>query len=445
MSPASKAEAASQDVETVGREMFRLVETLYPVCRSITGNGVRETLRILSERIPLTAHEVPTGTQVLDWTVPKEWNIRDAYVKDLRGNRVIDFRKSNLHVVSYSVPVHRTVPLEELKKHLHTLPERPDWIPYRTSYYAEDWGFCVSYRQYLALRESEYEVAIESSLAPGHLTYGELALAGDTPDEVLISCHICHPSLCNDNLSGIATAVFLADYLRQVPRKHSYRFLFVPGTIGSLTWLARHEAELPNVKHGLVLANLGDRGPFTYKKSRRGNAEVDRAMAHVLRHGEQPYQVVDFSPYGYDERQYCSPGFDLPVGCFMRTPEQTRPEYHTSADDLSFIEPERLAESLECCKSLMAILERNAVYLNTHPKGEPQLGRRGLYRNVGGPDLEADNFALLWMLNLSDGRHSVLDIAERSGLRFETVRNAASRLLEHGLLAPIAGEGKAAK
>jgi len=431
-------EASALEADAAGREMFELIEALYPICRSITGDGVRQTLRLLAERFPLMIHEVPTGTQVLDWTVPKEWNIRDAYVKDSRGNRVVDFRKSNLHVVSYSVPIRRRVPIEELREHLHTLPEHPDWIPYRTSYYTENWGFCLNYTQYLALREKEYDVLIDSSLAEGRLTYGELLLAGETTDEVLISCHVCHPSLCNDNLSGIAVAALLAEHLGRTRRRYSYRFLFVPGTIGALTWLSAHEAELHKIKHGLVLANLGDRGPFTYKKSRRGNAEVDRAMAHVLRHCGEDYHVAEFSPYGYDERQYCSPGFDLPVGCFMRTPEQTRPEYHTSADDLTFIRPERLAASLENCKSLVAIFEQNAAYLNTHPKGEPQLGRRGIYRKLGGPDLETGNLALLWMLSFSDGRSSVLDIAERSGLPFRTVQTAATTLLEHGLLTQLA-------
>lgn len=427
-------EPAVQETERTGRRMFELIERLYPICRSITGDGVRETLRVLRERVPIEVHEVPTGTRVLDWTVPNEWNIRDAYIKDSSGRRVVDFRQSNLHVVSYSIPVRRRVPIEELKTHLHTLPDRPDWIPYRTSYYSDNWGFCLTHRQYMTLRDEEYDVAIDSSLEPGSLTYGELFLPGAAHDEVLISCHICHPSLCNDNLSGISVATHLAEELMMRERHYSYRFLFVPGTIGSITWLALNEEKVRRIRHGLVLANLGDRGPFHYKKSRRGNAEVDRAMAEVLRHSPEGHTIVDFSPYGYDERQYCSPGFDLPVGCFMRTPEQTRPEYHTSADDLTFVAPESLAASLENCKSLVSILEGNHAYRNTNPKGEPQLGRRGLYRTIGGPDLEAHNMALLWMLNLSDGRHTILDVAERSAMPFPVLQKAAAALAEHGLL-----------
>jgi aminopeptidase-like protein len=435
---ASTAATLAPSGDTSGPRMYGLIEKLYPICRSITGDGVRQTLRILAEQIPLTVHEIPSGTQVCDWTVPKEWNIRDAYVKNSQGDRVIDFRQHSLHVVSYSIPVRRRMPFTELKAHLHTLPDHPDWVPYRTSYYTPDWGFCLSHREYLALREETYEVVIDSSLEPGSLTYGELLLPGETPSEVLVSCHICHPSLCNDNLSGIAVAVFLARHLAEVRRRYSYRFVFVPGTIGSLTWLAGHEDGLQNIKHGLVLANLGDRGAFTYKKSRRGDAFVDRAMAQVLRHSGEDYRLVDFSPFGYDERQYCSPGFDLPVGCFMRTPEQTRPEYHTSADDLTFVNSECLAGSLEACKSLVTILERDAVYLNTSPKGEPQLGRRGIYRSMGGPDLETESLALLWMLAYSDGRHALIDIAERSMLPFRTLDKAAATLLEHGLLTPFA-------
>ncbi len=444
MTPARERRAAASTVrERAGLDMYELIEALYPICRSITGNGVRETLRILSERIPLSIHEVPTGTRVLDWTVPREWNIRDAYIKDSLGNKVVDFRRSNLHVVNYSVPVRATLTLSELKPHLRTLPDLPDWVPYRTSYYTESWGFCLSHRQYLSLRDERYEVVIDSSLEPGHLTYGELLLTGDTPDEVLISCHVCHPSLCNDNLSGIAVAVSLAEHLSTRQRKYTYRFLFVPGTIGSLTWLSMHEGSVIAVKHGVVLANLGDDGPFTYKRSRMGHATVDRAMTEVLRHSGEDHTVVDFTPYGYDERQYCSPGFNLPVGCFMRTPESARPEYHTSADDLTFVHPNRLAASLDICKELVAVFEEDGTYRNTHPKGEPQLGRRGIYRALGGPDLETDNLALLWVLNQSDGNHSVLDIAERSGLPFATVRKAVSVLREHGLLVEANSKGVA--
>jgi aminopeptidase-like protein len=424
-----------EHLDAVGGEMYRLIAELYPICRSITGDGVRETLRRVGTRIPLAAHEVSTGTRVFDWTVPKEWNVRDAYVANSRGERVIDFQKSSLHVVSYSVPVRRRMRLAELRPHLFTLPEHPDWIPYRTSYYTENWGFCLSHRQLLALAEDEYEVCIDASLEDGHLTYGECVLEGELVDEVLISCHICHPALCNDNLSGIALATCLAQHLQEVTRRYSYRFLFVPGTIGSITWLSLNERRVSRIKHGLVLACGGDAGPCTYKKSRGGDAEIDRALIHVLRRSGRPFTVMDFAPHGYDERQYCSPGFDLPVGCFMRTPYGQFPEYHTSADDLDLVKPAMLADSFAVCTSALDLLEHNKTFVNQNPKCEPQLGRRGLYRAIGGPpDPGHRERALLWVLNLSDGRHSLLDIAERSGLEFGIVRAAAQALLEHGLL-----------
>src|SRR4026207_1013362 len=315
-----------------GKALYDFVEELYPLCRSITGEGVRETLRLVQKRIPLDIHEVASGTQVFDWTVPLEWNIRDAYVKNRAGERVIDFKVSNLHVVNYSQPIRKLMKLEELKPHLHTLNEHPDWVPYRTSYYKDNWGFCLSQKQLSQMADEEYEVCIDSSLTQGTLTYGECYLPGASTDEVLISCHVCHPSLCNDNLSGIAVATFLALNLAEQDRRYSYRFLFIPGTIGSITWLATHEQVIPRIKHGFVLTGVGDAGPFTYKRSRRGDAEVDHVMAQVRKQAGEPYKLIDFFPYGYDERQYCSPGFNLPVGCLMRTPHGEYPEYHTPAD-----------------------------------------------------------------------------------------------------------------
>ncbi len=415
-----------------GAEMHEFIRELYPFCRSMTGNGVRETLRHINKRLPLEIHEVPSGTRAFDWTVPKEWNIRDAYVKNSQGERVIDFQHSNLHVVSYSAPVRRKMSREDLREHLFTLPDHPEWIPFRTSYYRENWGLCVSHAQLLTLTDPEYEVCIDSSLEDGSLTYGEYYLEGDTSDEVLISSHICHPSLCNDNLSGIALTTFLAQGLSRISRRYSYRFLFVPSTIGSIVWLSRNEAHVPNIKHGLVVACVGDPGRSTYKKSRRGDAPIDKAVMHVLRHSGQDYDIMDFVPYGYDERQFCSPGFNLPVGCFTRTPHGCFPEYHTSADNLDFVQPQHLADSLSKIVSVVNVLEHNKIYLNQNPKCEPQLGKRGLYR--GYPDGGSNDLALLWVLNLSDGDHSVLDIAERSGMRFDTVKAAADALLAHGLL-----------
>jgi len=419
----------------LGQLLYSFVSELYPICRSITGNGLRETLRRIGEKIPLEIHEVPSGTPVFDWTVPREWNIRDAYIKNSRGDRVVDFQRSNLHVVNYSVPISRKLSLLELREHLHALPDHPDWIPYRTSYYRETWGFCISQRELDALQDEEYEAVIESSLEDGHLSYGELLLPGETSREILVSTHCCHPSLCNDNLSGIAVATFLAQALAQRPHRYSYRFLFIPGTIGSITWLSRNEQIVPQIENGLVLACAGDRGSFSYKKSRRGNAEIDRAVLHLLHHSGEPCNIRDFSPYGYDERQYCSPGFNLPVGCLTRTSHGQFPEYHTSADNLDFVSAEALAGTLRQCLEIFDILEHNRKYRNTNPKCEPQLGRRGLYRELGGQaDAETRELAMLWVLNLSDGENSLLDIAERSGLRFEAIRQAAASLERHGLL-----------
>lgn len=426
------------DPKVVGAELYDFATELYPICRSITGEGIRQTLNLIGERIPLRKFNVPTGTRVFDWTVPKEWNIRDAYIKDSNGRRVVDFQKSNLHVLNYSAPIRARMPLCDLKLHLFSIPERPDWIPYRTSYYKEDWGFCLSHNQLLALNEGEYEVCIDSDLEDGILTYGECYLPGETTDEVLFSCHACHPSLANDNLSGLTVATFLANLLsKSEKRRYSYRFLFIPGTIGAITWLAQNRETAGRVQHGLVLTCVGDSGGFHYKKSRRGSAEIDRAAAHVLKHQAEPFEMLEFSPYGYDERQYCSPGFNLPVGCLMRSVWGTFPEYHTSGDNLKFIRPEQLASSLRVCAEIVDLLENNRAYRNLNPFCEPQLGRRNLYRTMGGGAVGEEINARLWVLNLSDGEHSLLDIAERSGIQFSVICEAAELLQQGGLLAAI--------
>jgi len=415
-----------------GAEMHALISELYPICRSITGEGFRASLRRLGKVVPIALTEVPTGTRVLDWTVPREWNIRDAWIADATGKRVVDFQASNLHVVNYSVPVRARMSLADLRPRLHTLPSQPELVPYRTSYYAENWGFCLAQRALDQLPEGEYEVCIDSTLADGSLTYGECVLPGSTTDEILISVHSCHPSLANDNLSGMAVAVLLARILSQQPRRHTFRFLFIPGTIGSIAWLAANEANVDRIRHGLVLSCLGDSGHPSYKRSRRGDALIDRAAGHVLKAGGK-HSILDFVPYGYDERQYCSPGFDLPVGCLMRTPNGRFPEYHTSADNLEFVSAAALEDSLARALAIVEILEHDAAHLNLNPKGEPQLGRRGLYKNTGGTTPEGFEMALLWVLNFSDGRHTLLDIAERSGLPFATIRRAADALRAAGL------------
>jgi aminopeptidase-like protein len=425
-------------IDDVGAEILALAARIFPICRSITGDGVRQTLREVGAHIDLELHEVATGTPVLDWTIPREWNIRDAWIKNERGEKIVDFKRSNLHVMSYSVPVQRRMSLAELKKHIYTLPDQPDLIPYRTSYYAENWAFCMSHRQFEALRDETYEVSIDSSLADGHLTYGEYFHKGETEDEFLLSAHVCHPSLANDNCSGIALLTHLAKRISGLRTRYSYRFLFAPGTIGAITWLARNEERADRIKHGLVVSMVGDRGGPTYKKSRRGNAEIDRAMIHTLNHSGLSPTIEDFYPYGYDERQYCSPGFNLPVGLFSRSKFGAIPEYHTSADNLDFIRADALGESYRLINETIGAIEANGTYRNTSPKGEPQLGKRGLYGAIGGDkDAAAANMAMLWILNQSDGTNSLLDIAERAKLPFAVVQRTAKLLGDHGLLKPV--------
>jgi aminopeptidase-like protein len=420
----------------IGAEMHALIERLYPICRSITGPGVRQTLDILSESHPIDITEVPTGTPVFDWVVPKEWSIRDAYIKTADGTRIVDFAKHNLHVVNYSAPFSGRLSLAELEPHLYSLPERPDAIPYRTSYWAERWGFCLPHRQREALDPgARYEVLVDSTLEDGALTLGEIVLPGASAEEILISTHTCHPSLCNDNLSGLAIAVHLAAALASRPRRLSYRFVFVPGTIGSLTWLSRNEDKVSRIKAGLVITGLGDDSPFTYKKSRRGDALIDKAAAHVLKARGAPHSVIDYYPYGYDERQYCSPGFNLGVGRLSRGLHGTFPQYHTSDDNLSFVTPERLADAYETIAAILEVAEHERGVLSLNPKGEPQLGKRGLYRQVAGQaKVETDEYALLWVLAYADGAHSLLTIAEKAAMPFARIKAAAERLEAHDLL-----------
>jgi aminopeptidase-like protein len=417
-----------------GKEMYRLVEELYPICRSITGNGVRQTLERIDRIIPLEIHEVPSGTQVFDWTVPREWNIDEAFIEDSNGTRLIDFRDHSLHVVSYSVPIDRLCDWDELEQHLHTIPEHPDWIPYRTSYYKDNWGFCLAHRDLGRFKAGPFRVVIRSSLTEGSLTYGEAVIPGATEQEVLFFNHVCHPSLCNDNLSGNAVMAELARRLRERQSKFTYRFVWAPGTIGSITWLSCNEERLQRVRAGLVGVLLGDAGPFHYKRTRSGTAEIDRVVEFVLRELQPGAKLLDFSPYGYDERQFGSPGIALPVGRLTRSPNGSYEEYHSSADNLDFVRPEYLAESLQVLERIVEVLECNAYYRNTQPKCEPQLGKRGLYGSTGGSQPKQREHAMLWVLSMSDTTHSLLDISTKSGIDFDVVRGAADDLLGAGLL-----------
>jgi len=421
-------------------QMHRLAAELYPICRSATGPGVRQTLSRLAEMVPLRMHEVPTGTKAFDWEMPREWTIRDAYIKDSTGRRVVDFAQLNLHVVGYSVPVHTKINWHDLRPRLHYLPNNPNWVPYRTSYSKEDWGFCVSHQKFLELDargDVEYEVCIDSTLSDGSLTYGEVFLPGRTDDEVLISAHVCHPSLANDNLSGNAVATFLIQELMRRETRYSYRFIFIPTTFGSIAWLHQNREHVNRIKHGWVLTCVGDSGGYTYKRSRRGNAEVDRAFACALRDSGEASKIVDFDPFGYDERQFCSPGFNLPIGCFMRTPNGQYPEYHTSADNLDFIHPEALEAAWTRCLYVINVLEANRRYVNRVPYCEPRLAPRGLHTAFGSGDSARETQrAVTWVLNLCDGDHTLLDISERTGVPFATIAKTAELLVEHDLLAP---------
>ncbi len=426
------------DLAALGADLYGHVAEWYPWQRSITGEGLRRQLQAIGAHLPLTVHEVPSGTAVFDWTVPREWNLREAYIADSTGRRVVDVADHALHVMGYSVPVRARMPKATLAEHVFTDPGHPHRIPYRTSYYQERWAFCMAHAAWEALPDGEYEVVIDASLEDGALSYGECILPGETQEIFLVSAHACHPGLANDNCSGLAVAMRLAQLLSGVRRRYTYHFIFGPGTIGAITWLARNEARAQQVAHGLTLACVGDAGPFHYKQSRREEAAVDRAVAQTYLELGVPHGVLPFSPYGYDERQYCSPGFNLPVGCFMRAQPGGFPEYHSSDDNLDLVRPEALAEALRVLAEVVVRCEGNARYRNLNPKCEPQLGKRGLYDAIGGrSDAKGLQIAMLWVLNYSDGGHDLLAIAARSGLPWAQVRTAADKLLAAELLVEV--------
>lgn len=423
-----------------GEQIHDLVSRLFPICRSQTGDGVRQSLEMLRELLPLELLEIPSGTKVFDWDVPQEWNISDAWITDESGTRVVDFRESNLHVVNGSTPIRRRMPWSELKSHLITLPEQPELIPYRTAFFQDKWGFCISQRQFDVLEargECHYDVCIDATVADGSLTLGEWYLPGETQAEVLISTHICHPSLANDGLSGAAIAAYLGRWLATRRRRFSYRILFIPATIGAIAWLSLNQNHVHRIRHGLVLSCLGDSGKLNYRRSRQGNAQIDRTVSQVLGDIGEDHAIHDFEPFGYDQRQYCSPGFDLPIGCLMRTPNGRYPEYHTSADDLSLVRPDALEHSFNTLTQISERLEASSarLFINNSPKCEPRLGKHGLYHAFGSrPDAQEMQEAILWSLNLCDGRHSLADIADRSGVSEELLNEATTLLEEHGFL-----------
>ena len=448
------------ELRTIGNDMYELMERLYPITRSITGEGVRKTLKIFQDSIDLQIHEVPTGTKVFDWTVPEEWNIDDAYIMNKNGEKIVDFKKSNIHILQYSEKIEKKIGLEELKKHIFTLPEQPDTIPYRTSFYNKNWGFCMKHKEFLKLDDDEYAVNISSEHKDGSLTYGEFLIKGESTDEILISTYVCHPSLCNDNLSGPVLSLFLAKYFSKQKLHYSIRFLFIPETIGAITWLAKNEDNVKNIKHGLVATCLGDSGNSTYKKTRDGDNIIDKIVEEVLIESGKPYKIMDFWPSGSDERQYCSPGFNLPVGSLMRTPYDMFDEYHTSEDNLSFMNKESLRDSFLKYIAVIKKLEdyflvdipkrkipenknsanNNPVFKNLIPKCEPQLGKRRIYDEIGGikkQDSLEQKKAIQWILNLSDGKNSLRDIQARSGLNYDILLDMSELLLKKQLLSVV--------
>jgi aminopeptidase-like protein len=433
-----------------GEALHGLVAELLPFRRCLTGDGLRATLARIGEVAPVVVTEVPTGEAVYDWTVPPEWRVREAYLRLPSGRRVADWAASPLHLVQYSRPVRERIALAALRPHLHTLPGQPALVPYRTAYYAPTWGFCLSQDSLDDVaaeigEAGEVEVVIDADLFEGSLSYGEVVVPGETDDEVLLSAHACHPALANDNASALAVAATLAaERLAGPRRRHTLRVLFAPGTLGALAWLSRNRDRLGRVRHGLVLANLGDAGRFTYKRTRSGTLraplDVDRAVAVALRDAVGPdgFETRPWTPDGYDERQFGSPGFDLPVGRLTRTPHGEYPEYHTSGDSLALVRPDALAGSLAALRSVLDVLDGDGRHRSLAPYGEPQLGRHGLYAAIGGrPHGPEAQRALMWALALADGDHSLLDTAERSGLPFAAVRHAADRLVGAGLLAPL--------
>lgn len=423
-------------------EIESYFDRLWPILRSITGDGVRETHDILGEIVPLERIEIPSGTKCFDWTIPDEWNVREAYIASPDGQRVIDIADNNLHLVNYSVPFEGTLTRQELDKHLHSIPDLPDAIPYVTSYYNRQWGFCLGDAARHALPDQEYTVVIDADLKAGSMTLSEAVLPGTSTDEILVSTYTCHPSMANNELSGPLVSAFLFRALAAKTSRHfTYRFVYLPETIGSIAYLSRIGEHLrAQTRAGFVLTCLGDPKPFTYKRSRHGDSLADKAAQIVLRDAYgNDVDILDFFPSGSDERQYCSPGFDLPVGVVTRSWPGRYREYHTFLDNKACIDFNTLRDSVSTLLQICDALEKNRTYRNTSPYGEPNLGRRGLMSTIGASrDRRTELDAMKWVLNLSDGSHDLLGIAERSKLPIDTIAGAAELLAEHNLLESIA-------
>ncbi|HMO39151.1 MAG TPA: DUF4910 domain-containing protein [Saprospiraceae bacterium] len=412
---------------------------LFPLNRSLTGDANRQTLNILSELVDLKIHEVPSGTECYDWVIPPEWNAMEAWIKDEDGNEVVNFRNHNLHLMGYSTPVDAWLDFEQLKTRIHTLPDHPDWIPYIASYYHRDWGFCMTHIQFLELNtQKKYHVYIDATLDErGSMTYADVVLPGRLDKEILFTTYICHPSMANNELSGPLVQSMLYRKIKAIPdRKFTYRFVFAPETIGTIYYLSQYGNYFKEkLAAGLVLTCIGDDGKFHYKCTRNGHTLTDRAMTTLLENEELSYNILPFVPMGSDERQYNSPGFQLPVGTFMRTPFGRYLEYHTSADNKAFISFEAMAESVEVLFSWVQLIERNEYYRNTLPYGEPMLGKRGLYpTKVSNAERSAQLKAMMWMLNLADGENDLIEILKRGNINTKVALEMITQLLSKKIL-----------
>ena len=419
-----------------GQVMYDLAKQLFPICRSITGNGFRESLNILKENVPdIQTHEVPSGTEVFDWTVPQEWNIYDAYIETLDGRRVIDFKECNLHILGYSTPIDKIIGRDELLEHIYTQPEQPDWIPYVTSYYKERWGFCMSENQKQAMKNEQYHVVIKSTLAPGSLTYGDLVIPGETEEEILFSTYLCHPSMANNELSGPVVQTELIKYVKSLKnRRYTYRFVFIPETIGSITYCSRNLDVLKqNTRAGFVLSCVGDDLDYSIIESRYADTLADRVLKNVLKYHYPEYKTYSFLKRGSDEREYCAPGIDLPVCGVCRTKYGVYPEYHTSADNMNFISPEGLNGAYQLMVKVINALEYNYHY-KVLCKGEPQLGKRGLYPTISQKGSYDSVLAMKDLLAYADGRNDLIGISEIINQPVDVLIPIINKMMDNNLL-----------
>jgi aminopeptidase-like protein len=428
---------ADAEASRSGELMYQLLSELFPICRSITGNGVRSTLQVIKQHIPLEVHEIPTGMQVFDWTVPKEWNIRAAFIEDEDGRKIVDFQRNNLHVVGYSVPVERWVSLSELQEHLHSLEDQPEAVPYVTSYYKECWGFCMAHQERVKLKEGRYRVFIDSDLKDGYLTYGECVVPGEVEQEVFLSTYVCHPSMANNELSGPVVATFIAKWIASQPRRYTYRIIFIPETIGAITYLSRHREDLrQRVLVGFNISCVGDERSYSYVASRYGNTLADKIISNVLAFKHHDFIRYSFLDRGSDERQYCSPGIDLPLVTICRSKYGTYPEYHTSLDNLDFVTPEGLRGSYELIKDCIEVTERNRKYKLTC-YGEPQLGKRGLYPNLSTKKSGASVSTIMNFIAYADGENDLVDISNHIQVPVWELYPVVDKLADASLLVGV--------